>query len=72
MIKTMTAAFAATFAMAGSAFAAPQPVDLSTWVEESVGSANWVLAGDNNSVTQTLNGEPTVFYDPTNSQGKAL
>lgn len=56
----------------GIASASTVPVDLSTWVEESVGSANWVLAGDNNSVTQTLNGAPTVYYDPSPSQGKTL
>lgn len=45
-------------------------VDLSGWVAE--GGGNWTLAPDNNSVTQSLNGDPTVFFGPGNSQGNQL
>lgn len=53
------------------------PVDLSTWtVEQGPGSqpaGNWSLAADNNSVTQTVNSQVSVFYDgAASSQGKAL
>jgi hypothetical protein len=47
------------------------PVDLSTWIAEG-GNSNWNVAGDNNSVVQTVNGDPTVFHNNTNSQGVAL
>ncbi len=47
------------------------PTDLSTWTAEGSGG-NWVLAGDNNSVTQTVNGSPTVFYSDFNGQGTRL
>lgn len=49
------------------------PVDLSTWVAEG-GSSNWMVQGAmNDSVFQTVNGDPTVFFDPTaNAQGTAL
>lgn len=45
-------------------------VNLSTWTNE--GGGNWSLAADNNSVRQTLNGPPTVFYSDFNGQGIAL
>jgi Thrombospondin C-terminal region/PEP-CTERM motif len=49
------------------------PVDLSTWTAEG-GSSNWNVQTGNDSVLQTVNGAPTVFFDPnaTSSQGKAL
>ena len=53
---------------AGSAQAAP--INLSSWTAE--GNGNWVVAGDNNSVTQTLNNNPTVFFGPGNAQGNQL
>lgn len=60
---------AALFAMAGTTIAAP--VDLSGWTAQG-GSSNWQVAVDHNSVLQTLNGNPTVFFSGTNDQGKAL
>lgn len=50
------------------------PVDLSTWAgaEGTPGQFNWIVANDNNSVLQTVNGNPTVFHNGANSQGKAL
>lgn len=69
---TLSAASAVTAFAASAAMAAPVAVDLSTWTAESVGGANWVLAADNNSVTQTVNGAPTVFFSEGDSQGTAL
>ena len=64
-----TATAIAVFFVAGAANSAP--VDLSTWLAE--GPGNWSLAGDNNSVFQSLNGNPTVFHNNTaSSQNKAL
>ncbi|MCG2841861.1 PEPxxWA-CTERM sorting domain-containing protein [Sandaracinobacter sp. RS1-74] len=54
--------------MAAPAFAAP--VDLSDWTQE--GGGNWVLSADRNSVEQTWNVVPGVFYGPGNAQGKKL
>jgi hypothetical protein len=56
-------------AIAASANAAP--TDLSTWTAEGSGG-NWVRAADNNSVNQTLNGDPTVFYSDFTGQGRRL
>ena len=49
------------------------PVDLSGWTAEG-GSSNWVVQPGNDSVLQTVNGNPTVFYNPavTSTQGTAL
>lgn len=55
----------------GVAHAAAVPVDLSTWQQE--GAGNWVVQAGNDSVLQTINGEPTVFFAPgSNAQGTAL
>lgn len=61
--------------MAASLLAAPTiasevPVDLSTWTAQ--GNGNWVLENGNNSVRQTINGTPTVFFAPGNAQGTSL
>lgn len=55
---------------AGQTLAMPMAVDLSTWKVD--GSGNWTLAPDNNSVNQSLNSRPTVFFNDTDSQGTAL
>lgn len=68
MRKTLFLAAAAALATAAGAHAAP--TDLSTWTQE--GSGNWVLAGDNNSVTQTQNVNPGVYYSDFNSIGRSL
>ncbi|MGI0115227.1 PEP-CTERM sorting domain-containing protein [Zooshikella sp. RANM57] len=52
-------------------------VDLSSWVVNNhpgPGGSNWVVSGaDNDTVLQTTNGNPTVFFDPTgNAQGTSL
>jgi len=44
-------------------------VDLTTWTAASYGTpaGNWNLAVDNLSVTQTINGNPTVFIGDFNA-----
>lgn len=66
-LKLSIAAFASAF-FAAQAHAAP--VDLSSWTVD--GNGNWTLAGDNNSVFQSLNSPPTVFHNGEDSQGKSL
>lgn len=48
-------------------------VDLSGWTAEG-GSSSWNVQTGNDSVLQTVNGAPTVFFDPaaTSSQNTAL
>ena len=51
------------------------PVDLTGWTSNSYGSANWTVqnAPANDSVYQSVNGDPTIFFDPgTNAQGQQL
>ena len=64
--KTAAAALLVLTATAGQA----APVDLSGWSVEGPGT--WILAPDNNSVRQTVNGNPTVFSGPGNAQGNQL
>lgn len=47
-------------------------VDLSSWVANASNSGTWSLQTGNNAVKQTVNGNPTVFYNNQDSQGKAL
>ena len=54
---------------AGTASAAP--VDLSAWTAQG-GASNWVIAADKNSVFQSVNGDPTVFFSGLKDQGKVL
>ena len=63
-------AIALLVAAAGTSAAFAAPVDLSTWTSEGPGT--WNVAADNNSVLQTVNGSPTVFYSAGNEQGKQL
>jgi hypothetical protein len=67
--------------MVGSVVQAQDDVDLSTWTAESYpavsgfGAGVWTVAGDNLSVFQSVNGQPTLFYSDfaafnTNFQGK--
>ena len=48
-------------------------VDLSGWTAQG-GSSNWQVQSGNDTVLQTVNGAPTVFFDPsvTSTQGTAL
>lgn len=54
------------------------PVDLSSWTAESYPAVagfpagNWVPAGDNLSVTQTNNGQPTFYYSDFGAFGTAF
>jgi len=73
-MKKILAACALT-AMSQMSFAAPVAVDLSSWQEEAAigGNGHWSLTGSNDTVVQTNNGEPTIFYkDGSNAQGTAL
>lgn len=53
--------------------AAPVSVDLTGWTANG-GSSNWNVQAGNDAVLQTVNGAPTIFFDPsaTSTQGKAL
>jgi len=66
MQKIITAALLASAATVASA----APVNLSTWTNE--GNGNWTVAADQNSVFQSINGNPTVFYSDFNGQGLQL
>jgi hypothetical protein len=49
------------------------PVDLSRWTAEGTqGGYDWQVAADNNSVLQTVNSSPTVFYSDFDGQGIKL
>lgn len=60
----------ATALLAVSAMSSAALVDLSTWSAE--GQGTWTLQGSNDTVKQTVNGEPTVFFNGLNSQGTSL
>lgn len=62
------AAAAAMIGLAGAAQGAA--VDLSSWTQE--GPGNWVLQPGNNSVIQTVNGIPTIYYSDYNAFGNRL
>lgn len=66
---------ALTALMASGASAAS--VDLKGWTENghlgSQSAGNWAVSGANDTVTQSVNGEPTVFFEPgTNAQGTSI
>ncbi|MBB5985750.1 PEPxxWA-CTERM sorting domain-containing protein [Sphingobium lignivorans] len=62
-----------TMIAAPPALAAEVPVDLSTWTAEGYGNSyNWVLENGNDTVRQTVNGSPTVFYSDFNAFGNQL
>jgi len=49
------------------------PVDLNGWTAQG-GSSSWNVQAGNDTVLQTVNGAPTIFFDPTatSTQGEAL
>ncbi len=51
--------------------ASAAPVDLTGWTAEG-NNHNWVVQPGNDSVLQTINGDPTVFYGTTNAIGNKL
>lgn len=60
-----------------SSVAAAAPVDLSGWQENgfkgNLAAGNWVVQPGNDSVLQTVNGDPTVFFEAgANDQGTSL
>ncbi|MHB9880033.1 PEP-CTERM sorting domain-containing protein [Pacificimonas sp. ICDLI1SI03] len=68
-MMTATAALLATPALAA-------PVDLSTWTDETLNNSgsNWTVQGvGNDTVFQSVNGNPTVFFEAgANDQGTSL
>lgn len=69
--SVFTRILAMVFTIALSIPAQAALVDLSTWSVD--GSGNWVLPGaPNDSVFQTLNSRPTMFFNNANSQGTSL
>lgn len=60
----------AILALAGATSASAGAVNLSTWTATPGG--NWTVAADQNSVFQSINGAPTIFYSNAPSQGLAL
>lgn len=60
---------AAVLLLSTPAFAAS--VDLTGWTAEGT-SQNWIVQSGNDSVLQTVNGNPTVFYGTTNAIGNKL
>lgn len=46
-------------------------VNLSGWTKEG-GTSTWTVAADQNSVFQSVNGSPAVFFSGATDQGKAL
>lgn len=73
MLKVMGKLSLAASLLVGaqSVTAAVIPVDLTGWTSE--GSGSWTVATDNNSVFQSQNGNPTVFFESgTTSHGQAL
>lgn len=72
-MKNIKSLSATTLAMAillpNAAFATP--VDLSTWVGE--GDGTWNTQSSNSSVVQSINGQPTVFFESgSNARGTQL
>ena len=67
-ISTLALATTASLILTAPAFAAA--VDLSTWTREGTGT--WNLQPGNNSVIQTVNGNPTVFYSDYSAFGNRL
>lgn len=74
---TLSAAilWAAIASLAGGAnSASAMPVDLNAWTSESYpavagfGPGDWQVSGDNTSVTQMANGQPTIFYSDFSAQ----
>jgi hypothetical protein len=68
-MKTILLAAVAATLLAAPALAAP--TDLSTWTREGTGGT-WTVAADKHSVTQSVNGTPTIFYSDFNAQGRSL
>lgn len=68
-LANFAVATATALLMAGTVHAAP--TNLSTWTAEGSGGT-WTRAADNNSVTQSVNGDPTVFYSDFKGQGRSL
>jgi hypothetical protein len=60
-----------------TSFAEVVPVDLASWTADSYvlggqPAGNWVVAGDNNSVTQTVNADPSLFRNNINQTSYSI
>ncbi len=72
--ETKILAVIASLGLAGAAQAATA-VDLNDWTAESYqavsgfGAGNWVPASDGSFVTQTVNGQPTIYYSDFTAYG---
>jgi hypothetical protein len=62
---------ASLFLAATSGTASAASVNLSAWTKEG-GTSTWTVAADKNSVFQSVNGEPAVFFSGASDQGKVL
>lgn len=75
-IRTQLLLGTAALCLAGYTQAAP--IDLTGWTAESYQSASafgdgaWNTSPSGHSVTQRINGQPTMFYSDFNAQGKRL
>jgi hypothetical protein len=74
-MKKLIAVTAAALMTSGAAHAAS--VDLTGWIENgykgSAGAGTWTVQPGNDSVFQSTNGNPTVFFEPgANAQGTSL
>jgi hypothetical protein len=71
MIHAKLAAATALFALTSTAYAGPITIDLNDWTEEAATSAsgNWVIAAGGSEVTQTINGNPAIFYSDFDAFG---
>jgi hypothetical protein len=77
-MRHITLACLAIFLIPVAASAPPQRVDLSGWIENgfqgAAGAGTWTVQGpDSDTVVQSRNGDPTVFFDPgSNAQGTTV
>ena len=74
MIHAKLAAATVLFALTSTAYAGPITIDLNDWTEEAATSAsgNWVIAADGSAVTQTINGNPAIFYSDFDAFARRL
>ncbi|MCB1703437.1 MAG: PEP-CTERM sorting domain-containing protein [Halioglobus sp.] len=72
-MNTMKYSLIAATCFAFPTLANAVPVDLSGWTAQG-GSSSWNVQPGNDTVLQTVNGAPTIFFDPTvtSTQGTAL
>lgn len=78
MKKLCIAIATGCFSLSLAAGAIAGPVDLSGWSEKTLdfpggqSSGNWIVAADNNSVTQTVNADPSFFLNNLNQTSYSM